>query len=367
MNTLKTLTITAITGASLLGLSADAMACSCIFTCENSIVVDQKLPAGAEGIYWFLAGEGRTADQLAPQSITLELQDEQGDYQVVESEITYSHPRGTVHMIAPTAGFMAGQKYRLTTNLEGWDSGCAVEIDGGSVPAQRVAEIEIVNVTPAKTLTATLTPPTHERIFFESDAMCEEERASVYRDLTIELPAELQGLERSLHYEVLVDNKAYTHIYNTCFFQDIEPGGLDQSRLTTRLAALCEEVPDYVGNESLMPGEHTVTVGAYLPESQIFKWSSDPISFTLDCETTTPTPDMGQPPADMGPDMPSTTPDMDSAGEDMKPSTPNTPADKDKDEGCSQTGTRAPSAGFALLSSLLALGLFRGRRKLRRA
>lgn len=361
MNPLKFLTITAVTSATLLGLGADAFACSCIFTCQNSVVVDQKLPAGAKGIYWFLAGQGRPADKLGAQAITLELQDDQGAYQVVEHEIAYSHPAGTVHLIKPKAGFMAGQKYRLSTDLEGWDSGCEFELDSGSVPAKRVVEVEIVNVTPANTLTATATPATQGRISFESDAACDEKRAAVYSDLTIVLPAELQGLERSLHYEVLVDNEPYTHVYSSCSFQDAEPGALDQTRLSSRLAALCEEVPDYVGNYALTPGQHTVTVGAYLPESPIFKWSSNPISVTLNCEATTPTPDMGQPPADMGADMPSSTPDLGAPGEqDMTPGSP--AGEKEQDDGCSQTGTRAPGLGFMLWSSLLALGLFRRRR-----
>lgn len=364
MNPLKFLTITAVTSATLLGLGADAFACSCIFTCQNSVIVDQKLPAGAKGIYWFLAGQGRPADKLGAQAITLELQDEQGAYQVVEHEIAYSHPAGTVHLIKPKAGFMAGQKYRLSTDLEGWDSGCEFELQSGSVPAKRVVEVEIVNVTPANTLTATATPATQGRISFESDASCDEKRSAVYSDLTIVLPAELEGLERSLHYEVLVDNEPYTHVYSSCSFQDAEPGALDKTRLSSRLAALCEEVPDYVGNYALTPGQHTVTVGAYLPESPIFKWSSDPISVTLNCETTTPTPDMGQPPADMGADMPSSTPDMGAPGEqDMKPGSPG--EEKEQDDGCSQTGANAPSLGFMLWSSLLALGLFRRKQRRR--
>lgn len=364
MSALKFLTFAALSTAALLSLSAqDAHACSCIFTCKNSIIVDQKLPAGAEGIYWFLAGGGRTPDQLGANAITLERLDEQGSYQRVEHELTYSHPAGTVHLIKPKDGFQEGQKYRLTTDLDGWDSGCQVEVETGQVPTQRTAEIEIVNVTPANTLTTTLTEPKQERIAFESDASCQETRDAVYSDLTIVLPAELEGLARSLHYEVLVDDEPYTYIYDSCSFQDSEPGSLDQGRLATRLAALCEEVPDYVGNGALSPGQHTVSVGAYLPESKIFKWSSAQTTINLDCAKAPE--DMGHEPADMGADMRPPQADMPPSGEDMSPSSP-TPSPQDEG-GCAQSGAHAPSPALILMGALFALGLFRPRRQTTKA
>ena len=387
--------LAALLPAMLLGvlIPQDAEACSCIFSCSNKIITDQKLASGAEGFYWFLGGGGVQPGDIGQDALLLEkLVD--GAYQAVDHELTYSHPRGTVHIVRPTDGFEIGAKYKLTVDLNGWQSGCQIELDQGTIEAVVSAETEIVSVTPTAKLTAGVTDQKVEEIRFESDGNCEDNFLASYRDVTIELPAELAGMERSLFYEVTVNGESYFHDYNSCSFQEIEPGGLSPDRLTTRLAALCESVPEYAANTALSLGTHEVVVSASLPESDVFKWTSDPIMVELDCPGGAP--DMGGSGSDMGPgglDMGQGPglPDLGGGGEpdlggeadmgseqpvdDMGTSEPDMaelPGDNSgnggdgggDDEGCAQGSLGAPAGGSALVLGLLALlGLRRRRRR----
>lgn len=382
MMTDKKSVLAALVPAILLGvlLPQEAEACSCFFSCSNKIITDQKLASGAEGFYWFLGGGGVQPGDIGQNALLLEkLVD--GAYQAVDHELTYSHPRGTVHIVRPKDGFEIGAKYKLTVDLEGWQSGCQVEIEQGMIEAVVSAETEIVSVTPTAKLTANVTDQMVEEIRFESDGSCEEDFLASYRDVTIELPAELAGMERSLFYEVTVNGEPYFHDFNSCSFQEMEPGGLGPERMTTRLASLCESVPDYAANTALSLGVHEVVVSASLPESDIFKWTSDPIMVELDCPNGAPDmggsdPDMGGPglpdlggggdpdlgmggEADMGSEQPA-----DDMGEDT-PDMAELPGENppqgggdgggDEDEGCAQGSLGAPAGGSALVLGLLAL------------
>lgn len=387
--------LAAMVPAMLLGLLVpeDAEACSCFFSCSNTIVTGDKLASGAEGFYWFLGGGGVAPGDIGADALLLEkLVD--GAYQKVEHELTYSHPRGTVHIARPVGGFEIGATYRFTADLNGWQSGCQVEIEQNQIDAVAVAEAEIISVTPTSKLTANVSDQVIEEIAFESDAACEEDFLAAYRDVSIELPADLQGMEGSLFYEVTVNGESYIHEYNSCFFQDILPGGLDQDRLTTRLATTCEQVPDYAANGALAEGMHEVVVSAYLPESDVFKWTSDPVMVELDCGNAmmppedmggSGEPDLGFPGPPGDPDLGVDDSDMGSSGEEdmgseqpaddmgtsapdmgaMPPGNGGTDGGGEDEDGCSQVslaGAGVP-AGSALLMALLGLFGLRRRRR----
>lgn len=356
-------------------LAQEAQACSCLFSCSNTIVTDAKLASGAEGFYWFLGGSGVAQSDIPEGAITLEKK-EGSAWVGVEYTITFSNTAGTYFLIKPAAGFEIGASYRLTTDVSDAALGCAFEVEQGSIEAVAVSETEIVAVTPGVKLGTQLGEPVTGAMSFESDGACTEDYKGTYRDLTALLPAELEGMKDSLFFEVSVDGQPYLHQDNSCFFIDLLPGDLDQARATTRLAALCEEAPDYAANTALSPGMHEVVISASLPESDVFKWSSDPITVELECPEIVVGEDMG---ADMGADMGNSpiipdpadmgtsSPDMDTSSPDMGTSSADMASGQDKaEDGCTQAagGTSgAPVRGAYLLGVLGLVGLWRRRKR----
>jgi MYXO-CTERM domain-containing protein len=366
MNVKRPLSALAVLAASTLLSPAQADACSCLFECKNTIITGSTLASGAEGFYWFLAGPGVQPDDIPDGVITLEKQGAEG-YEAVAWEITASHPTGSYHLIKPEAGFEVGATYRFTADLSGWDPGCSFEIESGRIEETVTVETEIVEIVPTSKLTATVSEQDRGQIDFESDAVCSERFDASYRNVTIELPADLEPLADSLFYDVTVDGESYYRQATSCVTDLPLPNELDQGGRTAMLAALCETAPDYAGAGALEPGEYEVVVRARLPESEVFNWKSDPFTVTLDC-TGEPDPGPGPGPGP-GPD-----PDAgdggddqdagDGAGEPDAGSGSGGGGGESEGEGCAQASPGAPAGapGALALGLLGLLGLGRRRR-----
>ena len=338
-----------VASLSSVGIATDAFACSGLFACRNTILVGEKLPSGAGGFFWFIAGGGIARTDIPDEALTLE--HKIGEEWIAEEwEITSSHPGGTYHIVRPSDGFVVGDDYKLSASLEGWTTVCDPDINAGYATAEVDATTQVVAVAPGAKLSTSVTEQSHGLLEFAQEASCSDRVDSVWRDLTIELPPELEGMDDSLFFSVTVDGEDYFHEYDALFFQDVLPGALDQSRRTTRLAATCVETPDYLASSALSQGSHTVVVSAQLPDSDIFKWTSDPVMIDLTCpdEEEQEEPNMESPDDE---EMKGEGPDLEEEGEAP------TSEDSEEDEGCASTRPTAPAPEpLALLSLLVFFG-----------